>query len=68
VQNIVPDNFRGRVMSIYSFTSFGFMPLGALLIGFLAEKFSEPSAAIICSVITLFLSVLIAMMIRKIRL
>ncbi len=68
IQNIVPDSFRGRVMSIYSFTSFGFLPLGSLLIGFLAELFNEPIAVIICSVITLFFSVLIIMMIRKIKL
>ncbi|MGA7722497.1 MAG: MFS transporter [Ignavibacteriaceae bacterium] len=68
VQNIVPDSFRGRVMSIYSFTSFGFLPLGSLIIGFLAERFTEPGAVIICSVITLFFSVLILIKIRKIKL
>ena len=68
IQNIVPDSFRGRVMSIYSFTSFGFFPLGSLLIGFLAERFNEPVAVIICSVITMFFSIPIVMKIRKIKL
>lgn len=68
IQNIVPDSFRGRVMSIYSFTSFGFFPLGSLLIGFLAERFNEPVAVIICSVITMFFSIPIIMKIRKIKL
>jgi MFS family permease len=68
IQNIVPDAFRGRVMSIYAFTSFGFLPLGSLLIGFLAQQYTEPVAVIICSLITLSLSVLIMMMIWKIKL
>jgi MFS family permease len=68
IQNIVPDSFRGRVMSIYSFTSFGFMPLGSLIIGFLAGRFNEPLAVIACSVITLIFSVLILTRIRKIKL
>ena len=68
IQNIVPDSFRGRVMSIYAFTSFGFLPLGSLIVGFLAERFNEPIAVIICSFITLFFSVLILMRIRKIKL
>jgi len=38
-----------------------------LMIGFLAEQLSEPSAVIICSGITMLFSVLIAMMIRKIN-
>jgi len=68
IQNIVPDSFRGRVMSIYAFTSFGFLPLGSLLIGFLAQQFTEPVAVIICSIITLSFSVLVMMIIRKIKL
>ena len=68
VQNIVSDSFRGRVMSIYSFTSFGFLPLGSLMIGFMAEQLSEPSAVMICSGITMLFSVIIAVMIRKINL
>jgi MFS family permease len=67
IQNIVPDSFRGRVMSIYTFTSFGFLPLGSLLIGILAEQYNEPDALIICSVITFFFSYFILMEIRKIN-
>jgi MFS family permease len=68
IQNIVPDTFRGRVMSIYSFTSFGFFPLGSLLVGFLAERFTEPVSVIICSIITMFFSIIILMMFKKIKL
>jgi MFS family permease len=38
----VADDLRGRVMSLFTFAFFGFMPLGALFAGFVAERFSEP--------------------------
>ena len=57
VQKLVPDNLRGRVMAIYSFTFFGMLPIGALLMGFMAEKFSEPAAVLIGGIVTLLFSV-----------
>lgn len=47
IQSIVEDRLRGRVMSLYSLTFFGFMPLGALWIGQAAQKLSEPWAVLI---------------------
>lgn len=44
LQSNVPDNLRGRVMSIFSLTFFGLMPLGSLLMGQIAELFNEPLA------------------------
>jgi MFS family permease len=43
VQSIVPDSLRGRVISIYSLGFFGMFPLGALLIGAVAQAIGEPS-------------------------
>jgi predicted MFS family arabinose efflux permease len=43
VQSIVPDSLRGRVISIYSLGFFGMFPLGALLIGAMAQAIGEPS-------------------------
>jgi MFS family permease len=37
IQNAVPDDFRGRVMSLFTLTFLGLMPFGALLLGFIAE-------------------------------
>jgi MFS family permease len=42
VQLETPDELRGRVMSIYTMSFFGFMPLGALLAGVAAEWLGEP--------------------------
>jgi MFS family permease len=47
VQTLVSDQLRGRVMSIYSLTFFGFTPIGALWIGLMAQRFGEPAALII---------------------
>ncbi len=60
VQELVDDKLRGRVMSIYSLTFFGFMPIGALWMGFWAEGLGSPitiamSAAIIFVLMALFL-------------
>lgn len=46
VQTLVLDELRGRVMSIYSFSFFGLMPVGALWVGQIAEHISAPVAII----------------------
>lgn len=56
VQTLVPDNLRGRVMGLYTFTFFGFLPIGALLMGTLAEHFGEQEAIILTSSITLLVT------------
>src|SRR6266511_2526597 len=53
VQGLVPDALRGRVMSVYSMTFFGCMPIGALWIGAVAEYASAPAAMIIGGTISL---------------
>jgi MFS family permease len=42
VQLIVPDNLRGRVMSIYMVAFRGGMPLGSLAAGYVASRTSAP--------------------------
>lgn len=53
VQGIVNDELRGRVMSIYTLTFFGGMPIGALWAGAVAERFGEPATVILGAVISL---------------
>ena len=38
IQTIVPDNYRGRVMSLYSLAMLGTTPFGSLAIGALADS------------------------------
>ena len=42
VQLMVPDSLRGRVVSIYMVALRGGWPLGGLVAGHLADKFSAP--------------------------
>lgn len=44
IQTLVRDELRGRVMSLYGLTFLGFMPLGALIAGAVAEVAGEPAA------------------------
>jgi len=67
VQTLVEDRLRGRVMSIYSLTFFGFMPVGSLWIGLAAEKFGEPAAVFINSGFLLIASMLIFFMVPSLR-
>jgi MFS family permease len=53
VQGLVPDALRGRVMSVYSMTFFGCMPLGALWVGAVAEYAGAPTAMIIGALVSL---------------
>lgn len=41
IQHLVPDNFRGRVMSIYTLMFLGMSPIGSLQIGWVAEHFGS---------------------------
>ena len=59
VQTLVEDRLRGRVMSIYSLTFFGFMPVGSLWIGLASEKLGEPPAVMINAAFLLVASVFI---------
>jgi MFS family permease len=59
LQTAVDDEFRGRVMALYSLTFFGFAPLGNLLIGYLGEKFNLGLAMLIFAVCSLVLSRLV---------
>ncbi len=42
LQRRVPDELRGRVMSIYSFSFAGLFPFGSLLAGWLASSYGVP--------------------------
>lgn len=53
VQTLVPDDLRGRVLSIYTLNFFGLMPIGALLAGAVAEAAGEPAALVLSALIAL---------------
>jgi hypothetical protein len=53
LQTLVDDQLRGRVMSIFSLTHFGLMPLGGLLAGIAAQHIGSPATIIASSLIAL---------------
>jgi MFS family permease len=53
VQTLTAARLRGRVMAIYSMAFFGAMPIGAIMIGWLASHFGEPAAIIATSSVAL---------------
>lgn len=65
IQSLVSDEFRGRVMGIYSFTFFGFMPVGALFYGTLAEHLGEPEAILINAFVLIVAAVLVRLLYPK---
>jgi MFS family permease len=67
IQTLVSDELRGRVMSIYSLTHFGFMPIGGLLAGGVAEYIGEPVTVALGSFICLTCSVMIFIFVPNIH-
>ncbi|MCX6080568.1 MAG: MFS transporter [Chloroflexi bacterium] len=59
LQTRVDDEYRGRVLGLYTLTFFGFAPFGNLLIGFLGEKLSLGIAMSLFAVCSLVLSRLV---------
>jgi MFS family permease len=67
VQTLVKDSLRGRVMGIYSLTFFGFLPVGALWIGTVAEHFGEKTAVLANAAILLCFAFLMAIFVPQLR-
>ncbi|MGB8646630.1 MAG: MFS transporter [Anaerolineae bacterium] len=53
VQSMVPDELRGRVMSVYLMIFQGFFPLGSLMAGVIAQNFGVPAGAAVGASIAL---------------
>ena len=47
IQMLSDDSMRGRVMSFYAMGALGGQPLGALVLGYLADHFGVPAAFMI---------------------
>lgn len=67
IQSNVPDNLRGRVMSIFSLTFFGFMSLGSLLMGQVAELLNEPAAVLVGGTMIFLYALLLFYFVPRLR-
>jgi MFS family permease len=58
LQLIVPDNFRGRVLSTYTWALGGFFPIGSLLIGSIGDVVGATNAVLLsagCSLLIILI-------------
>jgi len=67
VQSHVSDELRGRVMSIYSLTFFGGMPLGALWSGALGNSIGAPLTIVAGALIVLGFAILLWIRMPQVR-
>jgi MFS family permease len=67
IQAMVPDELRGRVMSVYSMMFMGMAPFGALFGGALADKLSAPITVSMGAVAALGGAVIFGMRLPKLR-
>jgi MFS family permease len=51
IQYEVPDEVRGRVMSLFTLTFLGLAPMGALVIGWIANQIGTSETLILCGLI-----------------
>ena len=64
IQTQVPDNLRGRVFSIYFWALQGVAPFGSIVIGWMAQGWNVPFAAIISGMVCLLGIIVIRLTLR----
>jgi MFS family permease len=67
LQTTVPNDLRGRVLSIYSFVLVGLAPIGSFLTGAIAQKIGAPWAVGIGGAITIIGAAVFAAQIPRLR-
>jgi MFS family permease len=67
LQVLVPPRLRGRVISLYILTSWGLIPVGNVLSGWVAERTTATVALVGGSVITLGTAVAVALLLPDLR-
>lgn len=67
IQSMVPDELRGRVMSVYSMMFMGMGPLGALLAGSVAERIGAPYTVAAGGVITVIAATIFGLRLPALR-
>jgi MFS family permease len=67
IQSKVQDSLRGRVSAVYSLIFFGIMPIGSLLIGWLAQWKGEPLSIVINAVAALAAAALMWLFVPRLR-
>ncbi len=64
LQTIVQDSKRARVMSLYSFSLFGFAPFGSIMVGMMMRHFGLTITLQFCGVMTLVTALVFALSLK----
>jgi predicted MFS family arabinose efflux permease len=67
IQSLAPDNLRGRVMGVYSTIFMGSIPLGALILGVIAEHAGVAEAALLSATAAFVVACVVWFFVPKIR-
>jgi fucose permease len=67
IQTLVPDELRGRVMSVFTLSFFGLAPVGSLIAGGVAARFGEPAAVALGALVVLAFAVLVWARVPEVR-
>lgn len=67
VQTRVEDIMRGRVMAVYNLVFVGIMPIGSLLIGWLAQGAGDATAVLVTALLALTTSVCLFFFVPRLR-
>jgi len=67
IQSLVPDALRGRAMGIYTLIFMGFMPLGSLWVGAVAERIGEPNTVVLGGAIALAVAIAVYVFMPRLR-
>jgi sugar phosphate permease len=66
VQMIIPDNMRGRVMSVYNLALRGGGPVGSLIVGALIPHFTAPVTIACAGVLQIVLALYFLLVNRRV--
>jgi MFS family permease len=67
VQTFSPNGLRGRIMSVYTLTFFGLMPVGALAVGVTAERLGQTATILIGAGVMLGAAAALAVLMPHLR-
>jgi len=67
LQTLVPDDLRGRVISVYTFSFVGMAPIGSFLSGFAAERFGVGPTLGVGGLITVGAAVFLLLRSREVQ-
>jgi predicted MFS family arabinose efflux permease len=67
IQSNIPDEIRGRVMSVYTLMIFGATPLGALISGAMAQSIGAPLTIVISAAAVILISLATRIAVPRLR-